>query len=71
MKNIKLSSTGAEFRAACVFDDMDGLELDGVKITRVASLPVMLLNKVKRSSFKRMELPDKSQEAVLVKSLYL
>lgn len=67
MKNVKLSSTGPEFRAACVFDDMDGLELDGVKISRAASLPVILLNKVTRSSFKHMELPDNSKEAILVK----
>ena len=67
MKNVKLSSIGPEFRTACVFDDMDGLELDGVKITRAAALPVILLNKVERSSFQRMELPDKSKEAILVK----
>jgi len=67
MKNIVLRSTGPEFRTACVFDDMDGLELDGVQIKRVASLPVILLNKVKRSSFQRMEVPDKSKEAILVK----
>ena len=67
MKNIKLSSTGNEFRTACVFDDMDGLNLEEIKITRAASLPVILLNKVTGSSFRRMELPDKSKKAVLVK----
>jgi hypothetical protein len=67
MKNIKLSATGDEYRAACIFDDMDGLELNGVKITKAASLPVMLLNKVKRSSLRDMQLPDKSKEAILVK----
>jgi len=67
MKNVKLIATGDEYRAACVFDDMDGLDLDGIKISKAAALPVLLLNKVKRSSFHDMQLPDKSKEAILVK----
>ena len=68
MKSVKLSSAGTEFRTACVFDDMNGLTMEGIKITRTAaSLPVILLNKVKGSSFKHIELPDKRKDAVMIK----
>lgn len=46
-KNVKLSYTGQEFRTACIFDDVNGLKLEKVKINKAASKPLIILNNVK------------------------
>lgn len=46
-KNVKLSYTGEEFRTACIFDDVNGLKLEKVKINKAASRPLIILNNVK------------------------
>ncbi|WP_183559599.1 glycoside hydrolase family 28 protein [Mucilaginibacter sp. SP1R1] len=67
MKNIKLSYTGADFRPACIFDDVDTLTLNHVQITDAASKPIIILNKVKKQSLHNLLLPDKYKGALRIK----
>ena len=67
MKKIKLSYTGGEFRTACVFDDVAELNLNNIHIEKAASLPVIILNKVKNPVLQQLQLPDETKEMVLIK----
>lgn len=67
MKQVKLSYTGTEFRTACVFDDIDGLQLTNLQVNKTASLPLILLNKVSNQVLEQLQLPTKANEAILIK----
>ena len=67
MKNIKLRYTGQEFRTACIFDDVDGLNLTNVEIEKAASVPVIILNKVKTPVLQQIKLPSENKEMILIK----
>lgn len=66
MKNIKLSYVGSEFRTACIFDDVDGILLDNVHITKAAKTPVIIFNKVTNSSVNKIQLPYDDKKAIRI-----
>jgi len=63
-KNITMSCLGADFRPACVFDDIDGLTLNAVKIPQVKSLPVILFNHVIHKSVHDLAIPSTAANKV-------
>ncbi|WP_184543193.1 glycoside hydrolase family 28 protein [Mucilaginibacter sp. FT3.2] len=63
-KNVTLSCPGTDFRAACVFHDVDGLTVDGLKIPQVKSLPVVVLHGITRLSLKNIQIPGKSKNKI-------
>jgi polygalacturonase len=64
MNNIKLSYQKNDFRAACVFDDVNKLNLSNVVIGKAESKPVILLNKVTGSSLKNVDTPSHSKDDI-------
>lgn len=67
LKNVNLHYTGKEFRTACIFDDVTGLQLKQVQVTKAASLPLLILNKVKNPVLEQLQLPAPEQQAVLIR----
>ncbi|BAV06476.1 polygalacturonase [Filimonas lacunae] len=67
MKNVKLSYTGEEFRTACIFDDVNGLTLNQLKVNKAASSPVLLLNNVKAQQLQQLQLPGKEKEHIEIR----
>ncbi|MET1054712.1 MAG: glycosyl hydrolase family 28 protein [Pedobacter sp.] len=64
MKNIKLNYQKADFRTACVFDDVSKLTLNNVSIGKAESKPVILMNKVTGSSLRNVNTPSKSKDDI-------
>lgn len=61
IKNMLLTNNGTDYRAAFVADDINGLELKNLKIPKVTSQPVIILNKVSKLNVDRVQIPgDKS-----------
>ncbi|MEI6948095.1 glycosyl hydrolase family 28 protein [Paraflavisolibacter sp. H34] len=57
MKNIKLISKEADYRAALIADDVKGLQLHTVSIPRSTGLPVIILNKAAGAALEKIVLP--------------
>jgi len=66
-KNVTLSCAGHDFRAACVFEDIDGLTLNSLKIPQVKSLPVIALFGVTKSLMQNIEVSGSAKNKVLIK----
>ncbi|WP_439695816.1 glycoside hydrolase family 28 protein [Mucilaginibacter sp. AW1-7] len=66
-KNVTLSCAGRDFRAACVFEDIDGLTLNSLKIPQVKSLPVIALFGVTKSVMQNILMPGSAKNKVLTK----
>jgi hypothetical protein len=66
MKNIKLSYAGTDFRTACIFDDVNGLKLEGIHITKAETLPAIILNKVTNPSVQKMQFPVNTKKAMRI-----
>ncbi|WDF77312.1 glycosyl hydrolase family 28 protein [Mucilaginibacter sp. KACC 22773] len=66
-KNVTLSCAGRDFRAACVFEDIDGLTLNSLKIPQVKSLPVIALFGVTKSVMQNILMPRSAKNKVLTK----
>ncbi|HLK31409.1 MAG TPA: glycosyl hydrolase family 28 protein [Puia sp.] len=64
MKNITLKTVKGDFRSACVFDDVQKLNIDSVEVSGDIQAPVLLLNKVKNHFLKNLHLPLPLGEAV-------
>jgi hypothetical protein len=56
-KNVTISCLGEDFRPACVFDDIDSLTLNGLKIPQVKSIPVIVLRGITNPSLKDIQIP--------------
>jgi len=62
IKNLVLTSKGSDYRSAFVADDVKGLKLDNLKIPKVTSQPVIILNKVSALETKQIQIPgDKNK----------
>ena len=57
MDNVRLSYKEYDFRPACVFDDVDGLDLFGINVLTGKDIPVILLNNVRKYSLISIKLP--------------
>jgi len=64
LKNIKLTSLKPDFRVACIFDDVEKLKLDVFSITANPNPPVLILNKVKNHSLRKLQLPVRGSKAI-------
>lgn len=67
LKNIKLNYQKSDFRTACIFDDVNKLELDNLSVDKAETLPAILLNKVTRPSLQRIYVPGDAKEAVQIR----
>lgn len=59
-KNVTLSHLGSDFRSACVFDDVNVLNLHGLSIPQVKGLPVVVLRKVSKPTLGKFTIPGKA-----------
>ena len=66
LKNIQLSFKQPDFRTACVFDDVNNLKLDDLRIPSYATLPVLLLNHVPSPSMNKLQLPVDAGKAIRI-----
>ncbi|MDN3546944.1 glycoside hydrolase family 28 protein [Mucilaginibacter aquaedulcis] len=64
MQNIQIRYKAADFRSACVFDDVAGLQLNNFKVDKTETLPVMLFNKVTKRYLQKIQIPGKSEFAI-------
>jgi hypothetical protein len=64
LKNVNFTMAGTDYRSAMLFDDVNVLSLYKMKITGSSSIPVLLLNKVKKLSTKKLELPGLKDSAI-------
>ncbi|MBS1933846.1 MAG: glycoside hydrolase family 28 [Bacteroidetes bacterium] len=58
MKNVTLKTIKSDFRSACIFDDVQKLDIDSLKISGDIKSPVVLLNNVKNHELKNLHLPS-------------
>lgn len=64
LKNIIIDSHKSDFRTACVFDDINKLNLLNVTVKNAETAPVILFNKVKDKSLKNVQTPLKRADAI-------
>jgi hypothetical protein len=57
MKNIKIFYQKDDFRPALVFDDVKGIELDGIDIPTAKEMPVVYFNNTSEISIKDFKMP--------------
>ncbi len=57
MKNIKLTYANKDLRSACVFDDVKGLEINGLTINKAAKFPVLVYKDVVNKTLKNIKIP--------------
>ena len=64
LKNVQLKFIHEDFRAACIFDDVEGLNLSKISIPSYRELPIIVLSKVKEHSLNQLRLPVALSKAV-------
>ena len=57
LKNVELKYKKPDFRVPCIFDDVDKLDISGLKVKGNQSTAIILINKVKNQHFINMNLP--------------
>ena len=66
MKNITVVYKEDDFRTACIFDDVKGLQLDNITVPKAKELPVMVLKKVSDLSMGRVQIPVDKEKSILI-----
>jgi len=66
LKNVTIRSKKEDFRVPVIFDDVQNLHLEKLKIPDSKEMPAVLLHKVKDYSFKDLELPRSEAEAIKI-----
>jgi hypothetical protein len=66
LKNVQLNLQQADYRPACIFDDVTGLKADEVGIPFNEQLPVVIFNNVKAFTGKRWRLPATEDKAIKI-----
>ncbi|MBS1567735.1 MAG: hypothetical protein JST39_25350 [Bacteroidetes bacterium] len=64
VKNLQLHTAKGDFRAACIFDDVKQLVLQGVTVSGGSPEPVLLLNNVPSPVMERLQLPGAAGKAI-------
>ncbi|MEN0052043.1 MAG: glycosyl hydrolase family 28 protein [Mucilaginibacter sp.] len=64
MENIHISYQAPDFRTACIFDDVDGLQLNNFKVDKKESFPVLLFSKVTKKSLQKIQVPGDTRLAI-------
>lgn len=67
MKNVKLIHNGKDFRTAAIFDDVNGLSLQGLSINKETSVPVIILKNVTNPLLQQLQLPSPEKTAVQIR----
>lgn len=66
MKNVRIGYTHADFRTPMIFDNVQGLKLEGVEIKSAVAAPVIVLRRVKQPIVKNIKAPFKKEALVKV-----
>lgn len=66
LKNVQLKFINEDFRAACVFNDVEGLNLINVSIPSYKELPMIVLSKVKEKNINQLKLPIPQTKAIKI-----
>ena len=66
-EHVTMSCTGNDFRPAGIFDDVNGLTLNGLNIPQVKSIPVILLHSVTNQSFHNINIPGTDTNKIVIK----
>ena len=66
LKNVTFRFKNHDFRAACIFNDIQNLVLDRVKIPTGKKMPSILLRNVKPYSFSKLLLPTSENKAIKI-----
>jgi hypothetical protein len=66
MKNIRLSTRECDFRPACIFDDVNNLNLQKINISAANVLPVVILNETENSNLQKIRLPVSNKKGILI-----
>ncbi|MDN5289421.1 MAG: polygalacturonase [Mucilaginibacter sp.] len=64
IKNMTLKYQKDDFRTACIFDDVTGLNLNEVKIPTAKTYPVILFKNVTNPLLKAIQIPGDSKETI-------
>ncbi len=65
INNFKISYLADDFRPACIFDDVQNLQINTLKVPTVKTLPVLVLNNVSKPSLKNIESPQKEDKKAI------
>jgi hypothetical protein len=68
MKNVRVSYKNDDFRPACVFDDVNGLQLNGVTISTAKEIPVIVLKNVRNQGLEQVKLPIDNNKGIMILS---
>ncbi|OKS85423.1 glycoside hydrolase family 28 protein [Mucilaginibacter polytrichastri] len=63
LKNVSIGYKTTDFRTACVFDDVSGLNISGLNVSKAQTLPVVLYHKVSSLSVQKLTTPYKDKRA--------
>lgn len=66
LKNVKMKFINEDFRAACIFDDVEALNLTNLSIPTYKQFPVMVLSKVKGKILNQLKLPVAASKAIKI-----
>lgn len=66
LKNVQLKFINEDFRAACIFDDVEGLNLTNLSIPTYNQFPVIVLSKVKGKNLNQLKLPLTASKAIKI-----
>jgi polygalacturonase len=66
LKNVQLKFIKDDFRAACIFNDVEGLNLTNVSIPSYKELPIIVLSKVKAQTLNQLKLAVPQSKAIKI-----
>jgi polygalacturonase len=65
MKNVTLRILHPDYRPACIFDDVEGLALDSIKISGVSDPPFVVYSRVRQMDKEIVQLPRNSGKGIV------
>ncbi|NWJ50439.1 MAG: glycoside hydrolase family 28 [Bacteroidetes bacterium] len=66
MKNIQLSYQKEDFRSACAFDDVQGLNINKMEIPTAKTLPIVVFNNITDLTIEKLQFPVENDKAILI-----
>jgi len=67
IRNLVLTHNGTDYRSAFVADDVNGLKLDNLKVPKVTSQPVIIINKVSNLETKQIQIPGNKNKSIEIR----
>lgn len=68
LMNVQFSYQKEDFRAACAFDDVEGLKISRMTIPTAKTLPIIVFNMVSGLTTEKLQLPFDKDKAILIQS---